>query len=117
MSFTNDSPAGAYTALENLELALQQELVSGKNKKDADFKEAYPLIEQHLANKVSQKAVLEKFNAAYGYALHPPRFRKMLLGERKRRAEAGDVVVCDACGHPLDSGTKTIDVTDNKEGV
>jgi hypothetical protein len=91
----------AGSPLKKLEVALQQELAGGKSKKDADFKEAYPLIEQHLARKVSQKVLLDKFNAAYGHKLHPPRFRMMLEAERRRRAESGEHAMCATCGQKL----------------
>ncbi|MBL8256431.1 MAG: hypothetical protein JNJ62_07510 [Pseudoxanthomonas mexicana] len=97
----NEVLADATSPLEKLELALQQEVAVGRNRKKADLREAYPLIEQHLANKVSQKVLLEKFNAAYGHKLHPPGFRKMLDEERKRRAESGEDAACIACGQRL----------------
>jgi hypothetical protein len=101
MSLMNEVIAGAASPLNKLELALQQELARGGKKKDADFKEAYPVIEQHLARKVSQKVLLDKFNAAYGHKLHPPRFRKMLEAERKRRSENGEDATCLTCGQQL----------------
>lgn len=101
MSAMYERLASAHTALERLEMALQQESETGKNKKGADFKEAYPVIEQHLAKKVPQKVVLAKFNSAYGHTVHPPRFRQMLLDERKRRAEAGEAVNCSECCQQL----------------
>lgn len=101
MSLVNETHAFSGNALRKMDLALQQVAASGKNKKEADFREAYPLIEQSIAKKVPFKVVLETFNAAYGYTLHPPRFRKMLLDERKRRAEADDVLHCSTCGQAL----------------
>lgn len=101
MSALNDAIAGHHSPLKKLEMALQHEAVGSKHKKDADFIEAYPIIEQHLACKVSQKVVLAKFNAAYGHAIHPPRFRTMLEAERKRRSENGEGVMCPACGQQL----------------
>ncbi len=86
--------------------SLETAAVNGKHKKKADFAEAYPTMEQHLARKVPQKVVLEKFNAAYGHTLHPPGFRKMLEAERKYRAEAGDLVTCTLCGHQLSAVVK-----------
>ena len=100
---TNEIVPGANTALEKLAIALQQEIAAGKNKKAIDFKEAYPLIEQHLTNNGSQKAACDKFNAAYGHKLHQPQFRKMLLEERKSRAASGDTVKCIHCNKPLHS--------------
>lgn len=115
MSIMNEGFTGSHNPLKTLELKLQQEIARGKNKKEADFKEAYPLIEQYLANKVLFKVVLETFNTAYGYTLHPPRFRKMLFDERKRRAETNDVVVCATCGHSLTSAAEIVELSDNKE--
>lgn len=117
MSTLNDAIAGHHSPLKKLEMALQHEVLGSKHKKDADFSEAYPIIEQHLACKVSQKVVLTKFNAAYGHAIHPPRFRKMLDEERKRRAEAGDVATCTSCGQALVLATDMADVMDNEEGA
>ena len=103
MSELSDAPTGAQGPLKKLELALREEVSGGNCKKDADFKEAYELIEQNLTFKVSQKKVLAQFNAAYGYQIYPPRFRKMLDDERARRADSGDVAVCAACGQYLAS--------------
>ena len=101
MNTMSEASAGAGTPLKKLELALEQEVACGKSKKDADFKEAYPLLEQYLARKMSQKVVLGKFNAAYDYKLHPPGFRKMLEAERKRRSESGEDPACRECGQRL----------------
>ena len=101
--------------LQLLELALQEVLANGNNKKEAGFKEAYPLIEQNLAKKVPFKIVLEKFNTAYGYTLHPPRFRKLLRDERKRRAEAGDELLCVTCGQALNQNETVTEPSDNME--
>ena len=100
---TNEIGPGANSALEKLAIALQQEIAAGKNKKAIDFKEAYPLIEQHLANNGSQKTACDKFNAVYGYKLHQPQFRKMLMEERKSREASGDAVKCIHCNKPLHS--------------
>lgn len=102
--------------LKILELALQEAAAGGKNKKQADFNEAYPLIEQHLAKKVPFKVVLEQFNAAYGHKVHPPRFRKMLMDERNRRSMTGEVMVCSACGQQLIS-TQTEQKSNGTEDV
>ena len=101
MSFLSETVAGHPSPLKKLELALQSELIGNKHKKDADITEAFPIIEQHLACKVPVKVALEMFNVAYGHKIHPPRFRKMLEDERKRRAEFGDVVACTTCGQQL----------------
>lgn len=114
MSDFSNAMTGVQSPLKKLELALQNEVVGGSCKKDADFKEAYELIEQNLTLKVSQKKVLAQFNAAYGHLIHPPRFRKMLDAERARRAESGDVAVCSACGQNLESAMDAI--VNNAEG-
>ena len=109
MNTMSEASAGAGTPLKKLELALEQEVACGKSKKDADFKEAYPVIEQHLVRKVSQKVLLDTFNAAYGHKLHPPRFRKMLEEERKRRSESGEHAICTACGQRLHTVGEVVD--------
>lgn len=101
--------------LKFLERKLQEALAKGKNKKQDDFKEAYPLIEQNLAKKVPFKIVLETFNAAYGHALHAPRFRKLLLDERKRRAEAGDELLCVTCGQALNQNANVAEQSNDVE--
>lgn len=95
-----DVSMGGASALEKLSLALQGE-ATGRQKRATDFEEAYPTLEQHLVRKVPLKVVLEKFNAAYGYSLHPPAFRKLLEAERNRRAENGTEATCANCGQPL----------------
>lgn len=112
---TNEIGAGANTALEMLAIALQQEIVAGKNKRAIDFKEAYSLIEQHLANNGSQKTACEKFNAVYGHKLHQPQFRKMLNAERKSREASGDSIKCIHCNKPLHSITGGTELDYNTE--
>lgn len=89
------------TPLKKFELSLSKVIAKGKSKKEADFREAYNAIEQNLAKGVPQRVVIEKFNEAYGCTLHPPAFRKLLLEERKRYAESGEVIICNACGQKL----------------
>lgn len=101
MSALNETMTEAISPLKNLELALQNKLVGSNHKKDADIAEAFPTIEQHLMRKIPVKVALEMFNLVYGHKIHPPRFRKMLEDERKRRADCGEVVVCPACGQRL----------------
>ena len=48
MSDFSNAMTGVQSPLKKLELALQKEVVGGSSKKDADFKEAYELIEQNL---------------------------------------------------------------------
>lgn len=102
-TMTNETPVTASAALEKLKLALQSQIASGIARRTADFKEAYPLIEQHLACGGSQKAACDQFNAAYGYKFHQPQFRKLLNAERKWRVERGDEAKCDKCGTVLRS--------------
>lgn len=95
--------------------SLEAVAISGKHQKQADFAEAYPTIEQHLARKVSQKLLLTKFNEAYGHTLHPPGFRKLLEEERKRRGEAGDLATCNSCGQQLPAATMSAESVGNTE--
>ncbi|MGS1120363.1 hypothetical protein [Rhodanobacter sp. UC4436_H3] len=108
MSFFEEVGAGNTSPLEKLEQALQKKAVGGKQKKEADFAEAYPVMEQHLGRKVPVKVVMEMFGEAYGYVIHPPRFRQMLEAERKRRAEAGDWVTCAGCGQRLPAASMAV---------
>jgi hypothetical protein len=101
--------------LDEMQRALEQ-AAAGSNSLTNNFRKSFHLIEQYLTAKVSQKVVLDIFNAAYGHKLHPPRFRKMLIDERKRRIEAGEAVVCTTCGHPLDLAENAKDAA-NKEDV
>ena len=98
---TSEVQRGSSVSLEKLAIALQQEVGAGKNRKVLDFREAYLLIEQHLASNGTQKSACESFNAAFGYKLHQPQFRKLLSAERKSRSEAGDALACVACGQRL----------------
>lgn len=116
MSVRDNGTVSAPTRLKELELAFQQAAVGGTNQVSADFQEAYPLIAQNLAANVSQKAALDIFNAAYGHKLHPPRFRKMLLDERKRRTEAGELLVCIACNQALPAGETATEDAHDQEG-
>lgn len=117
MSIGHEVPVNLSNPLKSLELALQEALASGKNKKEADFKEAYPLIEQNLAKKVPFKIVMETFNKAYGYTLHAPRFRKFLLDERKRRSEAGDELLCNSCGQAINQHENATAQSNDVDGL
>lgn len=116
MNAFNEMGAGDISPLEKLEQALQKKAVGGKQKKEADFAEAYPVMEQHLGRKVPVKAVMEMFGEAYGYVIHAPRFRQMLETERKRRAEAGDWVTCTGCGQHLPADSKAAGSMRDTEG-
>jgi hypothetical protein len=107
--------AGNASPLMKLEQALQKQTIGGKQRKEADFAEAYPVIEQHLGRKVPVKVVIEMFGEAYGYVIHAPRFRQMLEAERKRRAEAGDLVACTVCGQQLPADIKAAEGMGNLE--
>lgn len=115
MSVIEESLSGNASALKKLELALQIAVVGGKQKKEDDFAEAYPLIEKHLARKVPIVRVIEMFGDAYGYVIHAPRFRKLLSAERKRRAESGDVATCPSCYKPLVSAMHVVESVDDKQ--
>jgi len=111
----NESSAEEPRGLEKLRASLEVLRSGCANKRLHDFREAYPLVEQHLAGGLSQKALLENFNACYGYTLHPPQFRKMLEGERRLREERGESIACASCGQSLSrSPTKEVDCV---EGV
>lgn len=110
MNAFNNSMAADISPLKKMEMKLEKEPVGGKHKKAADFSEAYPIIEQHLARKVPVSVVIEAFSASYGYTLHAPRFRKLLEAERKRRAEDDDELSCQACGKPLKLPDMDVDV-------
>lgn len=115
-TMTNEIPMATSAALEKLKLALQSQVASGTARRTADFKEAYPLIEQHLAGGGSQRAACDQFNAAYGYKLHQPKFRNLLNAERKWRAERGDEAECDKCGSVLHSVADDALSVNNMEG-
>ena len=55
MSVFSETVAGSPSPLKKLELALQNEQVGTKHKKDPDIAEAFPTIEQHLVRKVPVK--------------------------------------------------------------
>lgn len=115
MNITHN-PVGVDKDISSLTIfgqSLEQASANGRHQKHADFAEAYPTMEQHLARKVPQKTVLEKFNTAYGHGIHPPGFRKMLDEERKRRAESGEMLPCHACGKLLDRPSEATHPADN----
>lgn len=89
------------TPLDRLQRALAQDLSLGKSKLEMDFRQAYPVLEQHLMQRARKRVAMERFNAAYEYELSLPQFRKLLNAERERRKEAGDIVVCLGCGRPM----------------
>lgn len=101
MSVPSNALEGAPSPLEKLALALSQDLTGGKSKLEIDFKEAYPVFEQHLVRKVRKRMLMERFNTAYGHELNLIQFRKLLNSERKRRSESGDVMLCEKCGQSL----------------
>lgn len=100
MSIITETWPGASNPLQELELALQQELTGGKSKLEIDFKEAYPLFERHLAQRMRKRKLMDQFNAAYKHDLNLAQFRKFLNAERERRETSGDVLACAACGQP-----------------
>ncbi|MCA7024933.1 MULTISPECIES: hypothetical protein [Stenotrophomonas] len=115
MSIENVPAPANDSALKRLQLALENEPAGGRQRKVDDFVQAYPNIEKHLARKVPLRRVIELFAEAYGYAVHAPRFRKLLIAERKRRAESGEVAVCASCYRPLDSAVYVAEVVDEKQ--
>ncbi|KAF1687961.1 hypothetical protein B1992_00540 [Pseudoxanthomonas broegbernensis] len=107
MNISDEAFAGANSPLEKLELALKLELTGDKSRLELDFREAYPVLETHLAQKRRKRTLMEQFNAAYRHDVNLVQFRKLLNAERNRRGATGDLVVCTACGQPLHSVTGT----------
>ncbi len=101
MSILTETWPGASNPLKELELALQQELTGGKSKLEIDFKEAYPLFEQHIAQRLRKRKLMDRFNAAYKHELNLAQFRKLLNAERERRKATDDVLACATCGQPF----------------
>lgn len=101
MSDYIDSNKSGNESLQKFEQLLSEERASGKCKKEIDFRAAYQAIERSLANNVPQRVIIENYKKAFGYTLHPPAFRKLLLEERKRYAESGEAIICNACGQKL----------------
>lgn len=104
MSILKAAVADTGVPLERLENALNQVSSSGKSKLERDFKEAYPLLEQHLARKMRKKLLMEQFNTAYEHEITLIQFRKLLNAERERRKNEGQEVTCASCGNPLHLG-------------
>lgn len=101
MSVLSNVLADVRSPLERLEQALNQDSIDGQSKLQIDFKEAYPLFEQHLVRKVRKRMLMDRFNTAYGHNLNLIQFRKLLNAERERRSESGEVMLCAACGQSL----------------
>ncbi|WP_164274012.1 hypothetical protein [Stenotrophomonas sp. B1-1] len=100
MSNLIDTLGSAHSPLDRLTRALAEDLTSGKSKLEVDFREAYPVLEQHLTQRMRKRLAMERFNTAYSHKLNQAQFRKLLNAERERRKETGDVLTCTACGRP-----------------
>ncbi|WP_442682291.1 hypothetical protein ACSBPQ_11600 [Stenotrophomonas sp. JC08] len=87
--------------LAALKQALDEQLSKGKSKLEQDFREAYPILEQHIARKMRKKVLVDQFNAAYKHELNLIQFRKLLKEERARRQADGDAARCTSCGRLL----------------
>ncbi len=87
--------------LDALTHALGEQLSKGKNKLEQDFREAYPILEEHIARKMRKKVLVDQFNAAYKHELNLIQFRKLLNLERARRHADGDATRCQSCGQLL----------------
>ncbi|MBN5094955.1 hypothetical protein JY450_00885 [Stenotrophomonas maltophilia] len=93
---------GIHTSpLEALKHALDEQLSKGKSKLEQDFRQAYPILERHIAKKMRKKILVDQFNAAYKHELNLIQFRKLLNEERARRHAEGDAARCQSCGHLL----------------
>lgn len=110
MDIIDEDVADEASPLKILERALQREIACGKrNKLEADFMEAYPLVEQCLSRKVTRKALVKEFNTAYGHKLYLPGFRDLLLAERKRRSDSGEALECPSCGNRLQALNEAVE--------
>lgn len=78
MNTLTDTFAGVHSPLDRLTRALAQDLNLGKSKLETDFREAYPVLEQHLIQRMRKRAAMERFNAAYSHKLNQAQFRKLL---------------------------------------
>lgn len=87
--------------LDALTHALSEQSTKGKGKLEQDFRQAYPILEQHIAKKMRKKILVEQFNAAYKHDLNLIQFRKLLKEERARRHADGDATRCQSCGQLL----------------
>lgn len=87
--------------LSKFQRALEAALASRSSSVNSQFIEAYPDVEHFLRLELPQKIIIDQLNSAYGLKLHPKRFRELLQGERDRRSEAGEVLVCRTCGQTL----------------
>jgi hypothetical protein len=117
MSNLTDAPGGTNSPLQKLELALHQASASGKSKLERDFKQAYPVFEQHIARKVRKKLLMDHFNDAYKHQLNLAQFRKLLNAERSRRKADGDEVACTSCGQLLCSAVDAASTNSTTEGA
>ena len=86
---------------ERFKNELQAIQPSSRRRNNEAFGEAYDEIEQRLAAKVPQKAILTAFNSAYGLKVSPAGFRQLLETERERRQLSGEMPLCRSCGRPL----------------
>ena len=84
-----------------LERALNEQLSKGKSQLEREFREAYPILEQHIARKMRKKVLMDQFNAAYKHELNLIQFRKLLKEERARRQADGDAARCPSCSQLL----------------
>jgi hypothetical protein len=102
---------------ENTEFArfmseLQAIQPSKRRRNSQAFGEAYDQIEQRLASKVPQKAILSAFNSAYGLKVSPAGFRQLLDAERERRQASGEMPLCRSCGQPLGNDSHEVHLTE-----
>lgn len=83
--------------LDALTHALSEQSTKGRGKLEQDFRQAYPILEQHIARKMRKKVLMDQFNAAFQHELNLIQFRKLLKEERARRQAEGDAARCSAC--------------------
>ena len=105
------------SSLDALERALSEQLSKGKSKLEQDFREAYPILEQHITTKMRKKVLVDQFNAAYKHELNLIQFRKLLKEERARRQVDGDAARCLSCGQLLVEAEEKTAVETTEEGA
>lgn len=90
---------------------------SSRRRNSEAFGEAYDQIEERLAVKVPQKAILSAFNSAYGLKVSPAGFRQLLDAERERRQASGELPLCRSCGRPLGTDSHEVRLAEETAGV
>lgn len=94
---THPENQAALALQEKLDRLLAQAKPSKRDVIQQQFRDVYPTLETHLANK-PLKEVLSAFNTLIKAKVCIRTFNEMLFKERARRDEDGNPICCDACG-------------------